>query len=787
LHVLFLLSGCAALIYEVVWLHLLRLVIGASALSVGIVLASFMGGMFLGSLLFSRWVPKDENPLRVYAYLELGIGGFGLLMPLVLPAVRSLYFGLVGYGPLGIGLRAFIAAVTLLPPTALMGATLPAVSRRYSHGRQGMARLASLYSANTLGAVLGCLLSAFYLLAYFDVWVATLAAVLLNAAVFALALRKSRALDQVSETALLESAESLPRASVEPYAIYLAAALSGLTALGAQVVWTRLLTLLFGATVYAFAIILAVFLGSLGLGSALSAWLLRRGLEPARGLAFSQAALIPTLLLAAHLLANVLPYASPTGAPPIAALHALHVLRALDVILPAGVFWGMSFPFALAAAGLGRGDPARSSGRVYAANTIGAIVGALATSFVMIPRLGTQRAQQALVLIAAISAAAMFRSLMREPRSEGSFARLLGALAAWSLALGAFAAATLPGLSKVFLAHGRYLGASDPRDQYLYVSEGAASTVAVHVAPDGTRHFHVSGRVEASNNPADLRLERLLGHLSALAHEEPRTVLVVGLGAGITAGALGLHPIKRLVICEIEPRVTGAAAQFAHENYDLLHDPRVELVFDDARHYLATTRERFDIITSDPIHPWVRGNSVLFSEEYYEIVRSRLNPGGIATQWVPLYETSEAAIQIQMKTFSNAFPNGTVWNSAVTGRGYDVVLLGSAAPLHLNLARIQSRIDRAARIARSLREAKIGSVVDLLGTYATSARDMNGWLAGASVNRDFSLKLEYISGLALNETQADPINAHMIAGRHYPEGIFEAAPALQEDLKRRIP
>ena len=160
-------------------------------------------------------------------------------------------------------------------------------------------------------------------------------------------------------------------------------------------------------------------------------------------------------------------------------------------------------------------------------------------------------------------------------------------------------------------------------DQYPYVSEGAASTVAVHIAPNGYSNFHVSGRVEATNNPNDLRIERLLGHLSALVHPKPESVLVVGLGAGVTAGALTLYPeVKRIVICEIEPRVVGAANLFARENYAVLSDPRVQIVFDDARHFLATTREKFDIITSDPIHPWVRGNSILFSREYYEIVKA---------------------------------------------------------------------------------------------------------------------------------------------------------------------
>jgi len=791
LRLMFLASGCAALIYEVVWFHLLRLVIGASALSVGIVLASFMGGMFLGSLLFARFVSQERRPLRVYALLEIGIGVFGLLMPLILPAARFVYVGLVGYGPLGIVLRGLVAVVLLLPPTTLMGATLPAIARRYTHGRRGMSGLASLYSANTVGAVLGSLISAFWLLAYWDVWITTLVAVALNFAVggYAWRLGATTPVEPVPAPVTTPVSAGVRPNQLRP--VYLAAALSGLTALGAQVVWTRLLTLLFGATVFAFAIILAVFLAGLGIGSAVAAYLLRRGRNPLRSLAFSQLALVPLLLLSAYVLARVLPYSSPAEATPVRALHALHVLRAIDVVLPCAVLWGMSFPFALAA-GAGHSDPAHSSGRIYAANTIGAIVGALGISFVAIPVWGTRGAEQCLVVCASVSAAVLFYALRRAsaapvPQSSAPEKPFGVVPAALVLALGVGAAGILPGLPRAFQAHGRYIWWLDPADRYLYVREGAASTVAVHLAPDGYRHFHVSGRVEASSNPADMRMERLLGHLSALAHPRPERVLVVGLGAGVTAGALSLYPeIQRIVICEIEPRVVGAAEQFRPENYGVLSDPRVELVFDDARHFLATTSEKFDIITSDPIHPWVRGNSVLFSREYYDIVRSHLLPGGLASQWVPLYETTELAIQIQMRTFTEAFPDGTVWNSAGGTKGYDVVLLGSAEPLKLDLLSMQSRIDKNPRILESLRQVRLTSALDILATYGTNGRDMRGWLADTPVNRDFSLKLEYISGLGLNDKQANLIYAHMTAGRVYPETLFAGHPELQNELRRRI-
>jgi spermidine synthase len=782
IRLMFLASGCAALTYEVIWMHLMRLVIGASSMSVGIVLASFMGGMFLGSLFFARYVPRVRHPLRVYAAIEVGIGVFGLLMPLLLPAIRHVYVGLVGYGAVGIALRAVVAAVLLLPPTALMGATLPAVARRYSGGRRGTSALAWLYAANTVGAVLGALLAAFYLLAVWDVWVATFVAVFLNFAVAAYAHYLAR-----SEPANLKGAGSgpvvtKPAQAFDARIVYLGTALSGLTALGAQVVWTRLLTLLFGATVFAFAIILAVFLGGLGIGSAVAAGLLRRGVSPLRGLAWTQLLLVPTVLLSAFVLARVLPYASPSASTPVQALHGLHVLRTIDVILPSAVLWGMSFPLALAAVNQAGGDPGRTSGLVYASNTVGAIAGALLVSFFAIPAYGTKWAEQSLVVLAGLSAAILFygaRGRRDAPRSGFEIPP------AWALAAGLIAAALLPGLSKVFLAHGRYLWWVDPRDRYPYVSEGASSTVAVHVAPDGYKNFHVSGRVEATNNPNDLRTERLIGHLTGLMHPHPKSVLVVGLGAGVSAGALTLYPeVKRIVICEIEPRVVGAAQLFTAENYSVLTDPRVEIVFDDARHFLATTREKFDVITSDPIHPWVRGNSILFSREYYEIVRARLEPGGIATQWVPLYETSELAIQIQMRTFTDAFPNGAVFNTAITGRGYDVVLVGGTAPLRFDLDVIDARIGNNARLHESLREVRITNAVDLLATYGTSGPDMKKWLDGVPVNRDFSLKLEYISGLALNAGEADPIYEHMVAGRTLPP--FTGSERAVEELRRRL-
>jgi spermidine synthase len=809
---LFVASGCAALIYEIVWFHLLRLVIGASALSLGILLASFMGGMFLGSLFFARVVPDKHPPLRVYGLIEIGIGAFGLALPFLLPAARAVYIGLFGHGAAGIALRGVVAAIILLPPTALMGATLPAVARRYHGQSSERSSLAELYGANTIGAVLGCLWTGFSILPNWDIWAASGIAAALNVAIGVAALRLSRRKEDTAAPAHVETVEKATSAG-DARVVYEVAALSGLTALGAQVVWTRLLALLFGGTIYTFSIILAIFLGGLGIGSGLAARALKRGRDPKRLLAASQLGLVPAMVYAGYLIAKILPYTATLRVVPIQTLHTLHVIRCLEVILPAAILWGMSFPLALAAAADASSDRARSSGNVYAANTLGAIVGSLATSLILVPYWGTRTAQQIFVVLAATSAALLYASLRRNvaatsiqttpsgaadqpnPRAADRQAKeaakpkrtRLDYLADLPLPLAIAGILLVPGLSPQFQAIGRYIWTLNDRDKFPYVAEGVASTVAVRESSNH-RYYHVAGKVEASTDQLDMRLQRLLGHISALAHPEPKSVLVVGLGAGVTAGAFVVHPeVKRIVICEIEPAVVPAASRyFSQENHDVLADSRVQFINDDARHFLATTDEKFDIITSDPIHPWVRGNSVLFSQEYYAIVKDKLNRGGIATQWVPLYETSEKAIQIQMRTFMDAFSDGMVFNSQPDAKGYDVVLLGRADPVHIDIEAVQKRIDDNDALRKSLSDVKLGSALDIFASYGTRGRDLGEWLKDTPVNRDFSLRLEYISGLALNLQVADEIYANMIKARTYPEDVFAGSPEVLAQLKTRL-
>src|SRR4029078_5668113 len=252
--------------------------------------------------------------------------------------------------------------------------------------------------------------------------------------------------------------------------------------------------------------------------------------------------------------------------------------------------------------------------------------------------------------------------------------------------------------------------------------EGLNSSVAVTLIHNDVRNFHVSGKIEASSESQDMRLKRMLGHIPALVPPAPKSVLVVGCGAGVTAGSFLVHPsVERIVICEIEPLIPRVvAAYFATENYGVVNHPKVEVVYDDARHFILTTREKFDVITSDPINPWVKGAATLYTREYFQLCKSRLNAAGVITQWVPLYESNVAAVKSELATFFDVFPEGTVWSNDIEGSGYDIVLLGQVGPMTIDVDELQERLGRNDHfpVDESLYQVGFTSGFHLLATFA---------------------------------------------------------------------
>ena len=824
---LFVASGACALIYEVVWFQLLELVIGSSAISLGVLLATFMGGMCIGSLALPRVVPAGQHPLRVYALLELGIGVMGLLVLFAVPLVSGVYMLSAGPGFGALVLRAVICAVCLLPPTVLMGATLPAAARWLETSPKGVLWMGFLYGGNTIGAVFGSVLAGFYLLRVYDLTIATVVAVMLNATIGGVAWWLSRRVG--TEPRLVDTGDA---ASEEPrmrhsWVIYASIGLSGTAALGAEVVWTRLLSLMLGATTYTFSMILGVFLTGLGVGSAAGSWLGRRARRPALVLGVCQLLQLLGIAWAALLIAKALPFwpINPSLATSAWFTFQLDLTRTIWAVLPAALLWGASFPLALAAASARGQDPARLVSGVYAANTVGAIVGALGFSLIVVPMVGTQHAQQVLLGLSALSAALVFGSLLaarresegatsgsdidmaharlRRPRlrqsaatgspSSGSASRgpVLALLATVVLAL--ITIATTPAVPGLLVAYGRYMVTWLGQAHVEYVGEGMNSSVAVTtLTADGATQFHVSGKVEASTLPQDMRLQRMLAHLPALVHRDPRSVLVVGFGAGVTAGSFVPYPgLERLTICEIEPLIPKIVSKyFTRANNDVLNDKRTHVFYDDARSFILTTKEKYDIITSDPIHPWVKGAASLYTREYFEAVKAHLNPGGVVSQWVPLYESTLEAVKSEIATFLEVFPNGTVWANNMNAQGYDIVLLAQEgdgpARIDVNAMRNRFMDQRYQLVASSLEQVGFDSPTTLFATYAGEGKELAPWLKDATINRDRNLRLQYLAATGLNQYKSREIYDEMVKYRSFPESLFVADSSWKNQLRAAI-
>jgi spermidine synthase len=468
----------------------------------------------------------------------------------------------------------------------------------------------------------------------------------------------------------------------------------------------------------------------------------------------------------------------------------LDLARALWVLLPAAILWGASFPLALAAVAEKGQDPGRLVGGVYAANTVGAIVGALGGSLVLVTWLGSQAAQQALIIISGLSALLVLEPLQGgDAKARPAFAGMVPIVIAAVCA--ALLARNVPEIPKILVAYGRYAATrSTQAMEIVYMGEGYNASVAVTRLPGGVLNYHNAGKVQASSEPQDMRLQRMLGHLTTLLLDQPDEVLVIGCGAGVTAGAVSIEPrLKRITIAEIEPLVPEVVSRyFAEHNFDVVRNPKTRIHLDDARHFLMTTDETFDAITSDPLDPWVKGAAMLYTQEFFELVRSRLKPGGVVTLFVQLYESNMEAVKSEIATFMRAFPNGVVWGNTQDGRGYDLVLFAKNDPLQIDVDAIQRKLSSPeyAQVAFSLSQIGIYSAVDLFATYAGRGPEMSGWMRDAIINRDRNLRLQYLAGLGLNLYQSDRIYSDMIAHARYPEGLFTGSDSTIAALREAI-
>ena len=440
-------------------------------------------------------------------------------------------------------------------------------------------------------------------------------------------------------------------------------------------------------------------------------------------------------------------------------------------------------------------DPAKLVGGVYAANTVGAIIGSLVASLLLVWWIGSQHAQQVLIVLSVLGGLMMLAPDAAGAETGGQKLKL-GAVVLLVIATGAAGLLVrsvheVPGL---LIAYGRYSATWVGQSNIIYHGEGLNASVAVSELSSGVRNYHNAGKVQASSEPQDMRLQRMLGHTTTLLSEHPDRVVVIGCGAGVTAGAVSIDPrLKRETIAEIERLVPWTVDKyFGPQNFNVVENKKVDVHIDDARHYILTSREPLDALTSDPLDPWVKGAAALYTQEFFQTVKDRLTAGGLVTLFVQLYESNPEAVKSEVATFFKVFPNGFILANTQNGRGYDLVLVGPKEATRYDVDKIEARLKSPeyAQVARSLSEVGINSAVELFANFAGQPSDMEGYLKDAQINRDRNLKLQYLAGMGLNLYQSDPIYQDIVtyAGK-FPDNLFtgtsETIQALKDAIRRQ--
>lgn len=650
--VLFFVSGVAGLVYELVWMRRLVLIFGNTLLATSTVLSAYMAGLAGGSYTAGRLIDaKPRQLLRWYAVLEAGIGLFALAFPFVLSLAGAgyqlLYRDLSDNLVLLTSVRFLVCFAIILIPTFMMGGTLPILVKHLTVGGAALGnRLGLLYALNTIGAVAGTVVCGFYLLRFFGMDAASHAAIAMNFAVAAAAWVLSRTRIQRAAAREHDAAEiaavSPPRPLDARLLLALAAiGISGFCSLAYEVLWTRMLSLFFRNNVYSFTTILATFL----LGIALGSFLYYRFLSKRAGAAWLLSVLeiaISVIGFATPYLFTTLPSSLFSSPDPL-----MIFVKASALMLFPTILIGITLPLAVEICREGRAREGRSVGRVYAINTIGAVIGSFTAGFILIPLLGIQRA------VVFVAGANLLAGLLVLFTLVGSRYRLIAAGAfAVSLAL---AVALLP--SNLFL---RLHQTKSPDADVMTYQEGTIANVVVYdFWREGYHDLYLNGVEEASSRLWHVQLFKMLGMLAPLLHPNPDNALMVAFGAGMSAGAAA-QVVERLDCVDLNPDIQEVGRAFERENLDVLNNPRVNLIVNDGRNQLFLTPEKYSVIISDATHPMSFDSWTLYSREFYELVKDRLKDGGIFAQWLPV-PTTDDALKLILNTFKKVFPHTSFW------------------------------------------------------------------------------------------------------------------------------
>ena len=713
-------SGFSALVYQALWLRLLGLVFGVTTYAATTVLASFMVGLALGSIIGGRLASRVRHPVLWLGVAELLVGCAALSTMTVLTILRDLYVMAAPSLPGGLtfltAVRALYAFAALLVPTTLMGATFPLALEAVTRGRGALGHQAAvLYATNTAGAVGGTLITGFVLVGSLGIARSFLLAATINSVACAGAI--------IAWTLATRRTAQLPPLSVNPRedsgsgthvfsnrarrAVLAVVCVSGFISLALEIVWFRILVLLAQVTSYAFAMLLALVLIGLATGSAIASFAAPRR----RDSLLSAVALIELLTAVSIVLSGGTLAVAPSfirlgnailGA---GALEFSLALTSALAILPTTALMGAAFPLSLKVwVGLHgpNGAAGREVGTFYAINMAGAVLGAIAGGFVLLPHLGSR---MSLILLggAMLASAGLVVTVIEPGRRRPPI--VAGVLLTIIFAI---SSVRLPDPIATAIA-GRY-----PGERMLWHEEGIQTTASVHQR--GLERFlYIDGLAQADDAPSTTKAHWRIGHLPMALHPDPRTALVIGLGGGATAGAVSQHPGVSVDIVELSRTVVDGSAWLRHVNFDVLRKPHVNLRVDDGRNYLLLTRKRYDVITADIIQPIQAGAGNIYSVEYFRLARSALADDGLILQWVGTGDANR--YKLIARTFLSVFPETTVWADGT-------LMVGSKGPFHFDAEGLQRKLQDL---------ACSGGVRDV--RYADdrcAGETLHGWTGGAA-------------------------------------------------------
>jgi spermidine synthase len=776
----FFLSGIAGLVYEVVWARLLERVMGASVYSITTVLTVYMAGLALGSFLAGKFIDRRDDPLRVYGILEGAIGVYCLLVPAIVTATIPIYRA--AYQSFEAGFHTFsfvrflISGLVLLVPTTLMGATLPVLSRYMARRFERVGKtVGGLYAFNTFGAVVGSFAAGFILMPALGMAGTIVAAAAINIVVCGLVLmlwRQERstvpAAQPPKKRRRKESPKARERAAAQPppdgtspgaermrpvlvFALF-AFALSGFAAMVYQVAWMRTLSLVVGSSVYAVSTILTAYILGLGLGAAVFSRYVDRLKDPVQGMGILELGIGAASLAVVPILGR-LPLAMvgivEQHSNSFTALMAAQFGLVFVVILVPTLLMGAIFPTVVRLFTRRLEAVGRSVGEVYASNTVGAIIGSFAGGFLFIPALGIQRSIAVAVIVNVVVGAALIAL------SPGATkVRRLAGLGVAALILALFLP-NVPRWDPVIMSSGAYLygdmyvqeaetiggdieEAVKVYGRVLYHREGVVTTVTVRQARDEL-YLQANGKTEASTGP-DMKTQKLLAHVPMMLHEDPSSVLVIGLASGVTVGAAEKYPVELIDCVEIAPAMIEVAETFfAEANDHCLDDPRVNVIVEDGRNHVAFTNTKYDVMISQPSNPWIAGISNLFTREFFQLAHDRMNPGGVVGFWFQAYNMAPDEFRMIVRTFADVYEHTSLWE---LDPGVDYMLVGTVDATRLDYGTLFRRFGDGP-VGDDLLSVGMDEPLDYTGLFVFDQSRVEAYAQGAPIHTDDNLELEF--------------------------------------------